>query len=266
MLDRSVRLLLIIAGILSVALAIGFFLQLPGALNIWPWGYGRLSNIFVSSILASMAAGMLWIGVSRRLAGAAGGFLHLATMLGGFAAVLFPLARQRSDPGFMTYMVGCAVAAAVALGCHAWARRKPVIDIRPLPSALRVWCGLYILILLTAGTAMLLRVRGIMPWPIEPETSVLYGWVFIAAAWSFAYPLLRPQAEHIHVGLLGFLAYDAVLLAPFIRHFDGVKPELFNSLMLYVVALTVSAGVSIYYLFFNQQTALTSCEVSGVNQ
>jgi hypothetical protein len=125
---------------------------------------------------------------------------------------------------------------------------------------------LYILILLTAGTAMLQRVPGIMPWPIEPETSLLYGWVFIAAAWSFAYPLLRPQAEHIHVGLLGFLTYDAVLLAPFIQHFNGVKPELFNSLVLYVAALSVSAGVSIYYLLFNQHTALTSPAVWGENQ
>lgn len=263
MLDRSMRLLLVIGGLLCVVLAAGYFLQLPWALNTWPWVDGRLSNIFVSSILASIAAAMLWIGASNRLAGAAGGFLHLATMLGGFAAVLLPIAQQRADPRLMTYAVGCALAAVVALVSHVWVRRRPVADIRPLPTALRVWCVLYILILLAAGTAMILRMPGIMPWPIKPETSLLYGSVFIAAAWSFAYPLLRPQAEHIHVGLLGFLAYDAVLLTPFIRHFDGVKPELFNSLALYVAALTVSAAVSIYYLFFNQQTSITAFWILG---
>jgi hypothetical protein len=95
-----------------------------------------------------------------------------------------------------------------------------------------------------------------MPWPLKPETSMVYGWIFVAAAWSFAYPLWQPRVEHIRVGLFGFLAYDAVLLAPFLRHFATVRPELRTSLLLYVIALSVSGAVSMYYLFVSRETRI----------
>lgn len=254
MTDRLLRLGLLLAGALSVVLSAGYFLQAPWAVNTWPWLDGRLSNIFVSSILAAVAVSMLWIGLSGRLAGAAGGFLHVATMLGGMATVLLPLGQARAQASLTAYAAGCAVGALVCLVAFAHVRRERVRDAQPLPTSLRVWCGLYLLILLPAGTAMLLRVPGIMPWPIKPETAMVYGWVFLAAAWSFLYPLMRPQVEHVRVGLLGFLAYDLVLLPPFVRHFDTVRPELRTSLTIYVVALSVSAAVSVWYLFVSRAT------------
>ena len=254
MTDRLLRVGLLLAGGLSLALALGYFTQAPWAVNTWPWQDGRLSNIFVSSILAAVAVSMLWVGLSARVAGAAGGFLHVATMLGGMATVLFPLGSARAQPSLTAYAAGCTVGALACLAAFVWVRRKATQDTRPLPTSLRVWCGLYLLILLPAGAAMLLRVPGIMPWPIKPETAMVYGWVFLAAAWSFAYPLMRPQVEHVRVGLLGFLAYDLVLLLPFVRHFDTVRPELRTSLTIYLVALSASAAVSIYYLFVSRAT------------
>jgi hypothetical protein len=29
-----------------------------------------------------------------------------------------------------------------------------------------------------------------MPWPVKPEMSMVCGWVFLSAAWSFAFYLL----------------------------------------------------------------------------
>ena len=251
---QALRYGLLVVGVLSGLLAGGYFLQLPWALGTWPWPEGRLSNIFVSSILAAVAAAMLWAGISGRLAGAAGGFLHVATMLGGAASVLWPLGQQRAQPGLTACAVGCTVAAGACIAAFLWVRRLPVVDDRPLPPALRVWCVLYILILVPAGTALILQVPGIMPWPLKPETSVIYGWVFVSAVWSFAYPLLRPRVEHIGVGLVGFLAYDAVLIVPFVRHLETVRPELRTSLVLYLLALTASAGVSVYYLLLSRGT------------
>jgi hypothetical protein len=254
MTDRVLRLGLLTTGTLAAVLAAGYFMQAPWALATWPWQDGRLSNIFVSSILAAVAVSMLWVGAFNRLAGAAGGFLHVATMLAGMATVLFPLGCERQLPALQGYAIGCALGAGLCLGGFAFVRRKTESDRRPLPSSLRVWCVLYLLILLPAGTAMVLRVPGIMPWPIKPETAMVYGWVFLAAAWSFLYPLLRPRLEHVRVGLLGFLAYDAVLMLPFLRHFDTVRPELRTSLQIYVVALSISAAVSVYYLFICRVT------------
>lgn len=258
MLERGMTCGLLMIGLGSAILAVGYFMQVPWALATWPWQDSRLSNIFVSSILSAVAAAMFWIGISRRLAGAAAGFLHVATMLGGSATVLLPLGLQRGQPSLTTPSVSLALAAVGCIGAFAWARRMPVVDTRALPTALRVWCILYLLILVPAGSALIGQVPGIMPWPIKPETSMIYGWVFVSAAWSFAYPLLRPQVEHIRVGLVGFLAYDAVLIVPFVRHLETVRPELLNSLLLYIVALTVSAGVSIHYLLISPDTRLVA--------
>ena len=254
----GMRYILLAFGILSAALAVGYFLQMPWALATWPWQDGRLSNIFISSVLAAVAAAMLWIGTSAQFAGAAGGFLHMATMLGGAALVFFPLGQERADPRLTAYAVVCAVAAACCVAAFAWAQRQPILIDRRLPTALRVWCVLYILILIPPGIALIRRAPGIMPWPLKPESSMVYGWIFVAAIWSFAYPLWRPRVEHIRVGLIGFLAYDAVLLVPFVRHFETVRPELYVSLLLYIVALSVSTVVSIYYLVLSRQTRIGS--------
>ena len=241
-------------GVLSGIGALGYFLQWPWMLATWPWPESRLSYVFVSSILAAVAGAMAWVGLSGRLAGAAGGFLHVATMMIGLAIVWLPLAQQRQQNWLMVYALGCAAAAIGCLVAFAWVRRLAVLDTRPIPTALRVWSVLYILILLPAGAALIAVVPGIMPWPVKPEMSMVCGWVFVAAAWSFAYPLLHPQIEHIRVGLVGFLVYDAVLIPPFVQHLDKVRPELQNSLRLYLLALAVTAVVSIYYMFLCPRT------------
>ncbi len=258
MMNQGMRYLLLGFGLLCAVLAVGYFLQLPWALATWPWQDGRLSNIFVSSVLAAVAAAMLWIGISAHFAGAAGGFLHMATMLGGAALVFYPLGQERVDSRLTTYALACAAAAAGCIVAFAWARRQPVQDKRHLSTALRVWCVLYILIVIPAGIALIRIAPGIMPWPLKPESSMVYGWIFVAAAWSFVYPLLQPQVEHIRVGLFGFLAYDAVLIVPFARHFATVRPELHTTLLLYVIALSVSMAVSLYYLFVDRDTRIGS--------
>lgn len=68
-------------------LAAGYFTQQPWALATWPWGEGRFGNVFVASILMAIAAPLAWIGISAQFGGTAGGFCHLAVMLGGIASV-----------------------------------------------------------------------------------------------------------------------------------------------------------------------------------
>lgn len=122
---------------------------------------------------------------------------------------------------------------------HLWVRDKPASDGRRLPASLFAWSLAYVLILLVAGSA---------------QASQIYGWVFIAAAWSFAYPLLTRRVEHVQVGLLGFLAYDLVLIPPFALHLPEVMPALHTSLVLYLSALVASLTVSVYCLAFSKVT------------
>lgn len=250
--ERGLRGGLLVVALLSAALGAGYYLQLPWAVQTWPWAETRLSNIFIASILGAVAGAMLWVAVSGRLAGAAGGFVHVGTMAFGLGAVMTAQAAQGAIP--TGYAAPFAAAGALSVAGFAWVRRLPVRDTRPLPRSLRLWAVLYIAILLPAGTALLFVVPGVMPWPVRPAMSMVCGCVFVSAAWSFAYPLLRPQVEHVRVGLVGFLAYDAVLALPFIELLDKVRPELLRSLQLYLLALAVTAAVSLYYLFICRAT------------
>ena len=73
MIERGLRFGLLAVAVLSAVLGAGYYLQLPWAVQTWPWPETRLSNIFIASILAAVAGAMLWVGASGRLAGAAGG-------------------------------------------------------------------------------------------------------------------------------------------------------------------------------------------------
>lgn len=254
--QQQMRVGLLVTGLLAAILGLGYFQHWPWALGTWPWPESPLSHVFVASILAAVAAAMGWVGLSGRLAGAAGGFLHVATMSTGLASVFWPLGQLRQPSVLPAYAAGCAAVAVACLAAFAWARRQRVVDTRPIPLSLRLWSLAYIAILLPAGGALIAQVPGIMPWPVKPEMSMVCGWVFVSAACSFIYPLLRPQMEQVRVGLVGFLAYDAVLIPPFVLLLDRVRPELLRSLQLYLLALGVSAAVSIYYLFISRATRI----------
>ena len=244
----TARWIFVVAGLAAAALAVGYFTQAPWALATWPWAEGRLSNVFMSSMLAAAAATLLFIGVTAQRVAAAPGLLHLAIILAGMAGIVGPLAGASPDARPAAFAAAAALGAVGCLVAFPWARRGSLRDARPLPRALRAWFVLYIAILLPAGLALLLQVPGIMPWPLKPATSQIYGVVFLAAIASFAYPLARPSFEYANVGLVGFLAYDAVLLPPMLAHFATVRPELLRSLVLYCMVLALSGAISAYYL------------------
>ncbi|MEA3155438.1 MAG: hypothetical protein QOK44_3027, partial [Betaproteobacteria bacterium] len=56
--------------------------------------------------------------------------------------------------------------------------------------------------------------------------------------------------------LLGFLAYDLVLIVPFIQHFKTVRPDLWINLVIYVAVIAYSGGLAMYYLFLKRETRL----------
>ncbi len=82
--DKILRIVLTIVGMLSLILAVGFCLQLPWAVRLWPWADSFSPYLFPGSITVATAASLLWIGLSGELSTAAGGALHLqpCSMLG----------------------------------------------------------------------------------------------------------------------------------------------------------------------------------------
>ena len=73
----------------------------------------------------------------------------------------------------------------------------------------------------------------------------------------FGFSLVRPLWANGRGQLMGFLAYDLVLIGPFLRHFGTVDPALWINLVVYTTVLAYSALVASYYLFIHPATRTT---------
>ena len=66
--------------------------------------------------------------------------------------------------------------------------------------------------------------------------------------------MFRPNWHNALGQLLSFLAYDLVLIIPFVGLLDTIEPGRFINLAVYTAVLIYSAGLAVYYLFINPQT------------
>jgi hypothetical protein len=93
----------------------------------------------------------------------------------------------------------------------------------------------------------------IFPWPLKPETSVMFGWMFLGLGSNFGYVAWRGGSTDARVSLIAFLVYDIVLFGPFIQHFANVLPEHFTSLLIYTSVLAYSAVLAVAYLLSDRR-------------
>jgi hypothetical protein len=243
-----------ILGVIFLIFAVGFYFQMSWATNIWPWQDGRLSYIFIASIMASIGMPILWIGWSGEWGAMAGGAINLGISYVGISVFLFQLYSQTQNDRLLAYSLGCGMLALVNLGILFWSLRYPIHDSRQLPRLVQISFVVFTIVLLLVGSALILRSPTIFPWPLSPDTSVMFGWIFLGAAFYFIYAILNPSWHNAQGQLLGFLAYDLVLLVPFVGHLSTVKPEHMLSLVIYMVVIAFSAALAIYYLFINKPT------------
>lgn len=127
---------------------------------------------------------------------------------------------------------------------------------QPTPRIVRLALILEVLVLAGAGLLLLLKVPTTLPWNLSPESSVLYGWVFLGLAFYYLYAVLRPQWIHALGPLLGFLVYDLVLFSPLFARFGSLQPEHVLGQVAASVIIIFSAGLGLYYLFVNPATRL----------
>lgn len=248
------RTLLILGGIGMIVLAAGFFFHLPWATQLWLWEDGPLSLTFVAAMQAAIAAAMLWIGISNQLSAMSAGALNLIVMLSGSAWVLFQLSDQEGRGYLIGYATACLVFALFNLFLLVYCFGLPVLDKRPLPGMVRFAFLLYIIALLTLGIYLLRQPKVVFPWPLNADTSLIFGWMFLGDACYFLYALLFPVWANAKAPLWSFLIYDLVLIGPFVAHFAKVLPEHRSSLVVYTIVLVFSALVSIYYLFLRRES------------
>lgn len=249
------RLGLVAVGAWSTVLAVGFIRRWAWATALWPWPDGRLSYIFLGSILAAVAAASVWLVLHGDRAMVAPAALNVAVMLGGMSAYLFVLQVRRDDARLLTPALASGAAALASAASWWWAHGRLPTDSRVAPRPVRWSFAAFFVALVAAGTALVLRAP-IFPWPLNPDTSVMFGWIFLGDACFFLYAVIRPLWSWAGAQLAAFLAYDLVLIPPLLAHIDNVPDGREVSLALYLGLLSFSAGVAVYYLFASPETRL----------
>jgi hypothetical protein len=252
---KTLRYALFLICAVQVVLAVAFFLQLPVVVSVWPFpGTTPLTFIFVSSIYAAAAASTLWAAATEHYAALAGIGLDYVVMLTPVSILLFQMATSRGNPQMTAYGIAFLLAALFGLGLLLWGMRVPINSTLPMPGLVRWSFVFFILALVIVSTLLVLRVPDVIPWTITPELSVVIGWMFFGAASYFVYALIRPSWLNAAGQLAGFLAYDLVLIVPFLRRLPTAAPEHRVGLIIYTGVVTYSGLLAIYYLFIHKST------------
>ncbi|MBK9924268.1 MAG: hypothetical protein IPP66_03165 [Anaerolineales bacterium] len=253
---KIIRTFIFIGGLVILILGLGFIFRDPTALSVWPWQDGRYSYIFIGSILAAVSAAAIWIGWTGELAALPAGSLNVFVIAFTSSIYFFRLVTQgRAD--MLIFGIASIFMAIVSGVAFFWSRGLSLTDERPTPTVVRVSFGIFITALFFAGGALVLH-QQIFPWDLNPDSSVIFGCIFLGDAFYFIYALLRPRWGNAVGQLLSFLAYDLVLIVPFVFLFNTVNPERMLNLIVYIAVLVYSAGLAVYYLFINTQTRLGS--------
>ncbi|HNB55003.1 MAG TPA: hypothetical protein PK530_23840 [Anaerolineales bacterium] len=252
--SRFTRTLFIAGGLLFFLLTAGFAFRFPIAVAVWPWPDTPLSFLFLASIAAAIGAPMVWIGAANEPGAIVGGALNLGLITVGTAIYMFVLYTQRSEPALLGIAVFSGLSFFFILAMYQWSKRFPIQDQRPTPKLVRISFGVFLIALLFAATLLVIRFPTVFPWPLNPDSSVIFGLIFYGNSLYFLYGILRPFWNNARGQLLAFLLYDLVLIVPFFRQLANVKPDHRVSLILYLGVLIYSGGLAVYYLFIHPST------------
>lgn len=256
--SNIIRILLVAGGLLNLVLAYMFLQKMPWTMAFWSWDtQGQLSFTFMASMQAAIAVAMIWIGLSGELAALAAGALNLVVMMSGLAVTLFVWVAPPT--GYLTELaIFCVLFALFNLLLFLWARHIPVRDQRPTPPLVQYSYILFITALVVVGVGLILEWPNVFSWNLPPTTSKIFGWMFIGDAFYFGYALYRGQWGLASAPLLSFLAYDLVLIRPFILRLLNEDLVLMRqiSLSIYILVLIYSGLLAIYFLFIHKNTGL----------
>ncbi len=186
-----------------------------------------------------------------------GGAVDLVVTFSGMG--LFSIQLYLADTSrqlILVFGIVSLLSALILVGIAWQSRGLEIKDKRPTPRVVRFSFALFALALLLAGGALIFKTNNIFPWNIGEELRVLYGWIFLGAMCYFIYALVKPQWGNAKGQLMGFLAYDLVLIVPFLQHFSDVVPEQRLSLTIYVGVLIYSGLIAAYFLFIDKRMSV----------
>lgn len=265
---RVARYVLLVVCAGQFLLAIAFFFRLPFATRLWPFpGTTPLTLILVSSFLAAAGASTLWAALSRTYGALAGIGLDYLAVLIPLSIISFQLGAGTANREMTGFGIACLFAVVFGLGLLIWGIRTPIDGTVPMPPLVRWSFVAFIVALLIESARLLLQVPNAIPWTITPDLSRVIGWMFLGAATYFAYGLVRPSWLNSAGQLSGFLAYDLVLIVPFLIRLPIAAPEQKVGLIVYTAVVIYSGLLAVYYLFMRETTRVwprvTSSDATG---
>jgi hypothetical protein len=224
----------------------------PEVVGFWPYSttYG-LTTIFIASMFAAIGAPIIWIGISGDLAAIRPGGVNLIAVGVGLAGqATWTIAFEASSQELMIFAIAVWVAVVAVGVMMVLARNERWRDPRPTPWLVRGAFALFSFVLLTAGGLLVQRVQ-IFPWVLDRDTALAFGIMFLGAAAYFIYGIVEPVWSNAKGQLIGFLAYDAVLLVPYVNLWPTTEGDQRIGLTVYLAALAISGVIAIWYLCFN---------------
>ncbi len=244
-----------ISGFFLAAFTFGFIYQLPFAIQTWPWSVSPLTYLFIGSILAAVCASLFWILLTEEFGAMPGGMLNVFGIALTTTIYFFSLTINDDRVVFLPYALVGILMMLLSAAAFLRGRRIPLKDPRPTPGFVLFSFWVFLVALTLASVALIFRLP-IFPWPLTPESSIVFGCIFLGDALFFVYGLLHPRWHNAAGQLLSFLAYDLVLIFPFLRLFGTIEPQFKLSLIIYVAVLIYSGFVAIYYLFIYKDTRI----------
>ncbi len=249
------RMFLLIVSLTQLVVGIGFALQIPLFTDVWPYDYtGTNAFIFIGSIFTAAGAATLWClwtGYDGALFGIALDYLVILIPI-----TILTLQVGRGRTAYVNYAMAAVGAIFVGLIMALYARRLPLPAQPPLPRPVQIAFVVFIIALLIVAVALITGQTNILPWSVTATTGIIYGWMYLGAAAYFVYALLRPSWANAGGQLAGFLAYDLVLIVPFVQRLGTVEPRYQASLSIYTAVVVSSGVLAAWYLFINPATRL----------
>jgi hypothetical protein len=203
----------------------------------------------------------LYIGATGKLAPAVTSAINYMLVFGGtgilYLQLYFQGADSASQPMLIVIGVFSLLVALISIFLFLSVRDIPVSDPTPMPKALRIAVMVITLFVGMTSVSLIVFKINLLPWGGTTLFGLLYGWLFAGTGASLLYGLVRNKWEIVSAQLLAFLAYDIVLIPPFIDFFNKVQADKLPGFIVYFGFVTGSAIVAVYYLFFDRRTCIT---------
>ena len=244
-----IRASLVTLSIGLLLVGFGFWFRADWALGLWPWPDGPLSYLFIASIVLAEGSTIAWTAATLHLNAARGGALGFAAMNLGIAGFTFWLYGQRQELLLLNWAIVCGLLGIGSIFLFMIGGKYPRLHNPPSPRFVRQSFFVFALALVIATAMLLLRAPVVFPWPLKPDSSTMFGFLFLASAIYFFDGWLRPSLTNCYGQLIGFLVYDMVLIPPYLRHWEKAAGGFRVSLAIYLIVLVWSAALAMWFLW-----------------